>query len=79
MTDIDVNEVRKLRARLREINAIPFQDIRWIEDGKPMEFSPDVKESHGEWERVGLNNDNFVTMVLDGQGSIMTILVSKKS
>lgn len=78
MIDIDVNEVRQLRARLREINKHPFSEIRWVENGKPVEFSAEVKEAHEEWERIGLNNDNFVTMVLDGQGSITTILISPK-
>lgn len=56
-TVIAVEEVRRLKARLREINALDLKDIVWTEDGKEVEVPPARLE---EWRFIGMNNADFI-------------------
>lgn len=64
--EVDVDEVRRLKARLREINAIPFEDIVWVQNGKPVELD---KKAHSEWAFMGFNNADFVRFAIDKEPS----------
>lgn len=73
--EVRVEEVRELRRRLREINKLDFQTIKWTMNGEELSFDKSVLD---RWEKVGLNNDGFVTYVIDGDdSSIVTLLISK--
>lgn len=55
-TKIAVEEVAVLRARLNEINHIPFDEIEWIVNGV---VAPVDIVSAKDWKFTGLNNTNF--------------------
>lgn len=54
---IDIEEVEKLLARLREINALPLESIEFYKDGKRLEIAQAVFD---EWRVTGLSNAAFV-------------------
>lgn len=54
---VSMEEVRRLKARLAEINAIPFMKIEWWDAGEVQDFSRDLLE---EYRVTGLNNADFV-------------------
>jgi hypothetical protein len=62
MIDVDIDEVRKLKARLREINSIPFEEIRWMHNGQPVVSE---QKSIDGWVLYGFNNADFVRYVVD--------------
>lgn len=56
-TTVSVEEVKALKARLHEINALELSDITWTENGKPIEIKP----SHiDDWRFIGLSNADFI-------------------
>jgi hypothetical protein len=67
MMRIDVEEVRKLRERLNEINAVPLAEIEWCEGGELITPPDGAIE---EWRFMGLSNDQFVMLgwYADGPG-----------
>lgn len=56
---IDINEVKRLQERRREINAIPLGDIVWVDGERVIEISPKVLR---EWIFTGLSNVDFIDM-----------------
>jgi hypothetical protein len=56
-TEITFEEVESLQRRMREINAIPFEEITWTRDGKPLAITPKEAEA---WNFIGMNNTSFV-------------------
>lgn len=66
MIDVDIEEVRKLKARLREINSVPFEDIQWMHNGKPLVVQQTVADG---WRLYGFNNADFVRYVVDKEKS----------
>ncbi len=68
---ISFEEVEAIRSRLAEINSIPFSDIEWTRDGKPLSVT--AKEAD-DWRFIGLSNACFVefygaeweTVIVDG-------------
>ena len=55
---VNIDEVRRLQARRREINRVPLQDIIWVDDtGKVFPVTPAQVEHH---RFTGLNNIDFV-------------------
>jgi len=67
MHQIHLDEVRQLKARLREINRIPLSEIQWLDaEGKIVNVDPkDLKF----WKFTGLNNADFVETIIDGEKS----------
>lgn len=65
MKQVNADEVRRLKARLREINRIPIEQIAWVDDsGTPVKVHPD---DVSEWHFCGLNNSDFVELIIDGE------------
>ncbi len=54
---VDVEEVLKLKARLREINKIPLQDVQWYENGQALDIPQEVVE---DFRFTGLSNGCFI-------------------
>ena len=54
---IDINEVKALKSRLREINKLEFRDIVWVDGDKELEIP---KQFSDDWEFTGLNNADFI-------------------
>lgn len=75
MTQVDCDEVRRLKARLREINKLEFAEIEWMQDGKPASFDPKAQLN---WAFIGLNNTDFVEHVIDGKDGITLLVLTKK-
>ena len=57
MTEIAIEEVQALIARVREINRIEFNEIEWTKDGKPMDIPENIRE---EFQFIGLSNVAFI-------------------
>lgn len=57
MTRVAIEEVKKLQARLDEINAIPFDKIEWTENGQPIAFDSEVKTF---FKFTGLSNHCYI-------------------
>lgn len=58
MTVVAIEEVKKLQARIAEINSIPLDKIVWTENDKPVEIVPEVKTF---FKFTGLSNCSFIT------------------
>lgn len=58
MTVVAIEEVKKLQARIAEINSIPLDKIVWTENDKPVEIVPEVKTF---FKFTGLSNFCFIT------------------
>lgn len=54
---VNIEVVKKIIDDLREINKIPFDEIEWHENGKPLDIPKEVLE---EWKFTGLSNYSFV-------------------
>ena len=54
---IDVNEVKRLKERLREINALSLDQIEWYDGDTKVEVPPNWVE---DWRFTGLNNADFI-------------------
>lgn len=54
---VNVEEVRALKARLREINRVPIEQIEWHEGGQKLELDPDLV---ADWSFMGMNNADFI-------------------
>jgi hypothetical protein len=65
-TRIDVEEVRRLQARRREINALPLAEIEWCENGAPIDL-PAGCMTPDEWSFVGLTNIDYFDFEVDGE------------
>jgi hypothetical protein len=61
MTRIDIEEVQRLQARLAEINKLPFEEIVWCKNGKPLEIA--VAKLY-DFKFFGLSNTCFVELGL---------------
>lgn len=61
MVNIEIEEVQRIFARLQEIDAIPFSEVNWLKDGKPLVLSPDLLE---DFKHTGLTNCAFVELRL---------------
>jgi hypothetical protein len=66
MIDVSVEEVRALKARLREINSLDFDEINWTLLGESL---PITKAESEYWQYVGLSNADFVAYHIDQKGS----------
>lgn len=56
---VDLDYILDVKKRLRQINAEDIENIEWIKDGKPVEFS---KEDLAEFKFMGLNNTDLNTV-----------------
>ncbi len=64
---VSVDEVRRLRARLAEFDAMPFDEIVWTDDyDKPIELTQEQLTTKADWRFIGLSNSSFVEFVIDG-------------
>lgn len=61
MVNIEIEEVQRIFARLQEIDAIPFSEVNWLKDGKPLVLSPDLLE---DFNYTGMPNTAFVDLRL---------------
>ena len=59
---IDVDEVRRLKGRLAEINCQKFDDIIWSKSGKEIIVPEKLRN---DWKYMGLNNCDICPL-LDG-------------
>lgn len=59
---VSIEEVRRLRARIEEINSIPLDQIVWTLNDNVVMFS---EEAIAEWKYVGLSNMYFIEHVMD--------------
>lgn len=59
---IDVEEIRKIDERRRQINALNIYDIEWYENGVRLNYT---KEQLDEWKYIGLCNTSFVEFCHD--------------
>jgi hypothetical protein len=57
---VDIEEVRRLTARIKEINQIPFYDIEWVDGDKTLQIPAEVRE---DWKFCGLSNVTFLECV----------------
>ena len=55
---VAIEEVKALKARLREINKLDFENIEWTENGVPLVIDKRCVEG---WEEIGLNNSDFIS------------------
>ena len=55
--EININEVRNLRKRLREINSLDLEKCKFIENGKEIKVP---KEIIKQFKFIGLNNADFI-------------------
>lgn len=62
---IDIDEVRQLVKRLKEINEMNLQDCEFVENGVPVDVTQTVRS---EFKYNGLLNQDFVTMGLYRKG-----------
>lgn len=58
MNQIDIQEIKKIQARINEINAIPFDEIEWTDGSMAINVSPEVINY---WKLTGLTNREFIT------------------
>lgn len=61
---VDVEHVLALYEGLRKINKVKLEDIEWFKDGVKIEIDP-IEVEHFRF--VGLNNTDFVTLVLEDE------------
>lgn len=59
---VSIEEVRRLRARIEEINSIPLDQIVWTLNDNVVMFS---EEAIAEWKYVGLSNVYFIEYSLN--------------
>ena len=63
MFEVSAEEIRMLKARLREINQFPLNQIKWLDDeGQPFKINPKDLQN---WSYTGLTNIDFLEMVVD--------------
>ena len=63
MFEVSAEEIRMLKARLREINQFPLNQIKWLDDeGQPFKTNPKDLQN---WSYTGLTNIDFLEMVVD--------------
>lgn len=75
-TKVNADEVRRHREALRKVNRIPIESIQWVNDkGKTLPFPQEVIDN---WAYTGLNNSDFVEVVIDGNDKKVSILLIKK-
>lgn len=68
---VDLAELARVLAYLREIEAVELADIKWCRDGIAV---PVAEEAIREWEFVGLNNREFARHHLLGEPSNITMI-----
>jgi hypothetical protein len=56
MLEVDIDELKRISAFIRDINLTPLEDIVWKKDGKVIEVD---KEKIEEWKYAGLSNYYF--------------------
>lgn len=54
---IEIEEILKIKERLREINSIDLNKIEFTEGGKVIDINPKYIE---EFRFIGLNNSDFI-------------------
>ena len=59
MAKVSFEEIESLKARLREINAVPFAEIEWTTGGWTIAVPPAVAD---HWRFIGLNNSDFAEL-----------------
>lgn len=57
MRKITIERVTELINIIDNINAIPFEEIEWHLDDKPIQLDSKIVK---EWKFIGLNNVDFV-------------------
>ena len=55
---VDIDYLLAVKKRLSQINNEDINNIKWIKDGKEVEFS---KEDLEKWEFIGLANKDIIT------------------
>ena len=60
--EVDIEDVLKMKAKLRYINTKAFDQIVWLRGGQALEFS---KADVEEFKFMGLCNTDFVEFWLD--------------
>ena len=56
---VDIDYLLAVKKRLSQINNEDINNIKWIKDGKEVEFS---KEDTEKWEFIGLANKDIITV-----------------
>lgn len=54
---VDIEHLEWIFSVLKEIDKIPFEDIDWYQEDKPLIVSEQVVK---DWKFIGLNNTDFV-------------------
>jgi len=70
---VSFEEVEAMVRRFDEINSIPFTDIEWTRNGKPLVVTPGEAD---EWRFIGMSNTTFVETY---DGELITLLSIKHS
>lgn len=71
---IDVEEIRKIDERRREINELNIYDIEWFENGKRLHYTKDQLD---HWKYIGLNNVSFVEFHHDHPNNYVVLVGNK--
>lgn len=59
MVKIDINELIQVETKRNGINAIPLNDIQWMNGDVELIVNPETLD---EWKFIDLSNIDFVTM-----------------
>lgn len=56
---VHINSLQALLDIISEINNVPFDEIQWMKDGKPLDVPQELKD---EFKMTGLSNKDFVAL-----------------
>lgn len=59
MIVVNIEVVKRLLQDLAEIDKVPFDQIEWHLDGKPLDIPKEILK---EWKFMGMCNHSFVDM-----------------
>lgn len=54
---VNIDELRNLLRTIDDINATPLEEIKWVENGRPVQIT---KRMIKDWKDVGLTNTWFI-------------------
>lgn len=72
---VDIEYVKDLKKKLREINVIPFENIVWTNKGEAIPIDKEVRE---EFQFTGLNNVDFVDFIEKPESFTMMYIGKKE-
>lgn len=81
---VDIEEVIKIKQRLREINIdVNFDDIIWYENGEPYVHTEEELVQKNSWKYIGMNNADYVWDMLKvdisgNHNKYVTLTMSKR-